>query len=65
MQACTQSLGTPPNKKNVFLKTPKHNVCKYEQLLILMYAITIDESMVLVYDQETKQQFSVEKSLSF
>lgn len=30
-----------------------------------MYAITIDESMVLVYDQETKQQFSVEKSLSF
>lgn len=30
-----------------------------------MYAITIDESMVLVYDQETKQQFSAEKSLSF
>lgn len=30
-----------------------------------MYAITIDESMVLVYDQETKQQFSVEKFLSF
>lgn len=30
-----------------------------------MYAITIDESMVLVYAQETKQQFSVEKSLSF
>lgn len=48
-----------------FKKPPKHNVCKYEQLLILMYAITIDESMVLVYDQETKQQFSAEKSLSF
>lgn len=51
----------------VFLKkkNPKHNVCKYEQLLILMYVITVDESMVLVYEQETKQQFSVEKSVSF
>lgn len=65
MQECTQSLGTPPNKSFFFKKNPKHNLHKYEQLLILMYAITVDESMVLVYEQEMKQQFSVEKSLSF